>query len=83
MTKEAASFRKVPVKKPKKEPQAALKAFFAVLLLIISPKKAPAKGPIIMPNGGKRNKPKINPMVLPQTPTFDPPYRLVPYTGTK
>jgi len=65
----AINFKNVDVKKPIKEPKAALNALFESLLsFIISPKYAPKKGPIIIPKGGKNNKPSIKPTIVPMTP---------------
>ena len=75
---EAINFSNVPTTKPKNDPKADLKAFFVSELPLISPRKAPANGPMIIPNGGKKNKPTTKPMVLPQTPLLVPPNFLVP-----
>lgn len=80
-TKQNSTFIKVEATKPRKEPTAALKAPFGfVELYISSPTKAPKKGPITKPKGGK-NKPIINPILVPQIPYFVPPKCLVPFEG--
>ena len=67
-----------PVRKPSNEPMADLNALFIVLPLIISPENAPIIGPIIMPIGKRKIRPKTMPMVLPQMPYFEPSNFLVP-----
>lgn len=81
---ETKNFIKLETKKPINDPQAECNAVDVLLLLnIISAKNAPTNGPIINPNGGKNNKPKINPIVAPQAPYLLPPKRLVPMAGKK
>jgi hypothetical protein len=79
-----ASFIPVPNKKPMNEPVALFKALpLSLLLTIISPIKAPTKGPRIMlikPKGLKI-KPTNKPTVEPITPARVPPNFLVPQMG--
>ena len=58
---EAISLRMMPPKKPEKAPKPARSASLPCLPSIISPKTAPINGPIIIPRGGKKNKPKTKP----------------------
>ncbi len=73
----------VPAKKPKKDPQAALNAFFWLFCWLSSPKKAPRKGHINIPNGPRigKNTATKSPIIAPHTPLLLPPYFLVPTTG--
>ena len=75
------NFKKVPVTKPKKEPKAAFKAVLESALLDNSPKYAPTKGPIIIPNGIGAISPIIKPSVVPIIPDLLPPNLLVPIAG--
>ncbi len=78
---EAINLSKVPNKKPINEPKADLKAISEFFPWRSSPIKAPRNGPIIIPKGGNKNNPNIRPIVLPQTPCFEPPNFFVPQTG--
>lgn len=80
---ETISFRRVPNKKPINEPKPDLRATDESFPARISPITAPAKGPIIIPAGGKNTKPAINPNMLPQIPSLLPPNFFVPHTGTR
>ena len=72
------------VKKPKKAPNAALKAcFLSVLLKTISPIRAPKNAPINIPNGIGENKPIMSPTTVPIAPERLPPNFLVPIAGIK
>ena len=65
----AINFKKEEVRNPIKEPKAAFKAFLEFLLsLIISPIKAPANGPIIIPKGPKKSIPMSKPSIVPIIP---------------
>ena len=66
---------------PTNEPQPAFNARRVFFPSISSKATAPRKGPNTMPHGPK-NSPTNSPSVLPQTPIFDPPKRLVPQMGT-
>ena len=68
-------------KNPMNEPIAGFIELFADLPSIISPINAPNIGPIIIPTGGNKNNPIINPIPLPHTPFFDPLNLLVAYIG--
>lgn len=75
-------FRKEPSRNPTKEPKAALKDFFESCPAIISPRKAPTKGPMTTPHGPIQ-KAARNPSVHPQTPYFVPPNFFVPQMGMR
>lgn len=79
---ENTNFSNVPVTKPKKLPKPARSAKLNSFPPSSSPVTAPIKGPISMPKGPKNSNPKINPIILPQTPFFEPPIFLVPKIGT-
>ena len=80
---ETISFKKDDAKKPRNDPKAAFNAFFPLELFIISPTKAPKKGPISIPNGIGDITPIISPTVVPITPYLDPPNFFVPMAGMK
>ncbi len=67
--------------KPIKEPNAGFIELLGDLPSNISPRKAPTIGPIISPNGGKKNSPKNNPIAEPQIPFLDPLNFFVAQTG--
>ena len=75
------NFKKIPVKKPIRDPMAAFKAWRFEVLLSSSPENAPIKGPITIPKGPIKIKPIIRPIVDPMIPFFDPPNFLVPKAG--
>ena len=77
------NFKKVPVKNPIKEPNAALVAVFLSALFMSSPTKAPTKGQIIIPKGPKigKNKATNKPIIVPNIPALVPPNFLVPTAG--
>ena len=78
------SFNKNPLINPIRDPIAAFSAaFFCVGLLINSPKKAPPKDPIMIPNGPRVISPNTRPMVDPMTPLRVPPIFFVPIIGTR
>lgn len=66
---------------PIKDPKAAFRADLELLLFMISPIKAPTKGPIITPKGIGAINPTTNPIVAPIIPALLPPKRLVPIAG--
>lgn len=72
---------KVEANRPIKEPKAAFEAFPEVLLLLISPRKAPKNAPNKIPKGMGINIPTINPMVAPIIPFLLPPKYFVPIAG--
>lgn len=80
---ETISFKNDDAKKPRNDPKAAFNAFFPLELFIISPTKAPKKGPISIPNGIGDITPIISPTVVPITPYLDPPNFFVPMAGMK
>ena len=59
------NFNTVPTMNPMSEPMPALMACERVFPSRMAPKKAPMNGPMMMPNG-RKNKPMIVPMRLPQ-----------------
>lgn len=77
------NFKKVPVKKPKNDPKAALVAVFLSALFNNSPTKAPVNGQTIIPKGPRigKNIATRSPMVVPIIPAFVPPNFLVPIAG--
>ena len=81
MTNEIINFNNVPVRKPMKEPRPDLKAVLLSFPEIISPTKAPKKGPSISPSGAKKI-PTNKPNPAPQIPYFEPPSFFVPQIGT-
>jgi len=52
----------MPIRRPRKDPRPALKEAFVSLPVSASPITAPAKGPMIIPSGGKKNNPRIKPI---------------------
>lgn len=81
-TIDTTDFKKVEVKKPTKEPVAAHIASFPFRAANHhSPKKAPTKGPQINPKGIGTISPTTRPILVPQTPNFEPPKALVPFAG--
>ena len=88
MIAELISFIRVPVRKPTKEPNAALIALSESFPAIFSPINAPTNGPpsmVMIPKGpiaGRKNKPAISPRMLPHAPYFVPPNFFVPQAGT-
>ena len=81
-TIDTTNFRKVDVKKPTKEPVAAHIASFPFREANHhSPIKAPKKGPQIKPKGKGTINPTTRPILVPQTPYFEPPKALVPFAG--
>ena len=71
-------------KKPKKAPKEAFKALLVSFPSYTnSPIKAPKNAPIKIPKGIGESNPTINPIVVPYTPYFVPPKRLVPMAGIK
>lgn len=75
------NFINVPVKNPKKDPNAAFEAVSKSALLINSPTRAPKKGPIIIPPGIGAKIPMNKPIDVPIIPALVPPKRLVPIAG--
>ena len=73
----------VPATKPRNDPNPERNATLLFFPATSSPITAPMKGPIIRPNGGKKNIPIIKPIVAPHIPVLEPPSFLVPQMGTK
>ena len=80
MIAEATSLKPVVSRNATKDISATLTAFPVFSLSDISPMKAPAKGPIISPNGMKTN-PIIIPIVENVMARFEPPPILVKMIG--
>ena len=80
---ETISFKNDDAKKPRNDPKAAFNAFSPLELFIISPTKAPKKGPISIPNGIGDIIPIISPTDVPITPYLDPPNFFVPIAGMR
>lgn len=78
-----ASLNSVPVIKPKKAPNPDLQAYTVLFPPIISPKNAPKNGPIIIPQGGKRNIPTRVPATQPRVPHLLPPQKRVVHIGIR
>lgn len=75
------SFRKVPQRKPRREPIPDFSAVVESFLPKSSPINAPKNGPAIMPQG-RMNMPSRVPMIHPQYPHLVPPKTLAPIEGT-
>ena len=78
---EITSFNRVLKTNPVKDPSPALIAFAVSFPAMSSPVMAPAMGPIMIPNGGKKKKPAMIPAKLPMIPQRLAPNFLLPKTG--
>jgi len=80
----AISFAPVPIRKARKAAQAILNALFPLALLKInSPRKAPIKGPTIIPSGGKMKIPANRPKMDPIEAALEPPNFFTSFEGRK
>ncbi len=80
MIPDTTNFKPIPIRKPKNDPIPARRDLLPEEPLTISPKTAPANGPIIIPKGPRKN-PIISPIVAPHVPNFVPPNFFVPQSG--
>ena len=77
------NFRKTPVINAIKAPIEAFNLDFKSDLFILSPINAPIIDPNRLPIIPKKTKPKINPIVHPKIPFFEPPNFFAPIEGSK
>ncbi len=73
----------LPAITPINEPKAGFNDSLKDLLLVISPSKAPKKGPIMIPIGPSITKAIIRPTVVPICPDLVPPNFFTPNIGIK
>ena len=73
----------IPEIEPSRDPVAAFSAFVLSLPNAYSPTSTPINNPTSPPNGGRRNKPIINPKIPKVIPFLDAPPYFAPITPAK